>query len=118
MQQLSAQVGDVLVTLVSILVQRLVDDFFEPGGNRGIDTSHRGRRAGENGFDNHAARATAECLASRCHFVEHETEREDVGARVEAVSSNLLGRHVGRSAAYDSNDGIGIGLIGFGIVRR
>ena len=104
-----------LVTLVSILVQGLVDDFFEPGRNRGIDTSHWGRRAGQNRLDNHAARAATERLAARCHFVEHETEREDVRARVEAVSSDLLRRHVRRSAANDSNDGIGILRFGFGI---
>ena len=81
------------------------------GGNRGIDTSHRNRRPRENGFDNHAARAAAEGLAPGGHFIQHETERENIRARVEIVSANLLGRHVGRSAADDSDDRSGI-LIG------
>src|SRR5579862_1131909 len=85
--QISAYLSRVLIALVSIFAQRLVNNFFKPRRNIGIDASRGNGSSGENSFDDHAACAAAKCLASRRHFVQQETEGEDIGARVQIVST-------------------------------
>src|ERR1700692_4563792 len=89
--QISAYVSRMLMALLSILVERLVDDFFKPRRDIGIDAARGNRRPRQNGLDNHAARAAAKRLASCGHFIQQQTEREDIRARVQIVSADLLG---------------------------
>ncbi len=46
-------------------------------------------------------RAASEERASGQHFVQHATEREDVGASVDAIAADLLWRHVAERAEHD-----------------
>ena len=39
------------------------------------------------------------------HLVEHQSEGEDVGARVERLAAHLLGRHVSRRAQLHARAG-------------
>src|ERR1700719_952405 len=78
--QISAYVSRMLITLVSILVERLVDDFFKPRRDIGIDISRGNRGPRQNGLNNHAARTAAKRLAPGRHLIQQQTKREDIRA--------------------------------------
>ena len=48
--------------------------------------------------ENHPRGFRAERQLSRGHFIKHHTERKQIGARVEGLPLDLLGRHVQRGA--------------------
>src|ERR1700731_541313 len=89
--QVSAYVSRVLIALLSILVECLVDDFFKPRRDIGIDISRGNRGPSQNGLNSLAARAAAKRLLPCRHFIQQQTEREDIRARVHIVSADLLG---------------------------
>jgi len=106
--QVGEQVGGALVALVAILLQSLANNLFDARWDTEINGARGNRLASKNSFNDGAAGAAAESLAAGGHFVEHETERKDVGAGVEVVAANLFRRHVGGSSADDSDDRGGI----------
>src|SRR5215469_7279436 len=116
--QCNAQITCLLITLVSILAQRLRYDLFETRGYVGVDTSYRNGHPRQDGLNDGAAGGATKRLAPRGHLVQHQTKREDVRTRVQRVSAHLLGRHVGRSAAYDSDDRSGVRRIASQIHSR
>ena len=72
--QIGAHVGSVLVTQVAILLQRLVDDAFQFGGQVGIHAHGSDRRAIQNlALDYSRAFAPERQCAGR-HFIEHGAE--------------------------------------------
>src|ERR1700730_7147660 len=89
--QITAYISCVLIALLSILVESPVDDFFKPRRDIGIYISRWDRGPRQNGFNNLAARAAAKSLARCRHFIQQQTEREDIRARVQIVSADQLG---------------------------
>src|SRR5215472_1396462 len=88
--QLSVQISRTLMPLVSILLECPIDDFFQSLRDIGIDASNGNRGTRQNRLDNNAARGPAKRLAPCRHFIQQQTEREDIRARVQIVSTDLL----------------------------
>ena len=66
--------------------------------HRGVDAARRHRFAIEDAVEDHRRRVAGETLPAGRHLVEHDAEREQVGARIEILAARLLGRHVGDGA--------------------
>jgi len=70
----------VLVTQVAFLLERGRDDPFKPGRNERIQRRDGTRRAIEDRVIDNRRRAAAECLEACDHFIQHGTEREEIGS--------------------------------------
>ena len=108
-----------LITQLPIFLQRTIDDVLEFRWNFRVQPHRSDRRAIQNGVKNLRRAASRECLFSRHHFIEHQTERKNIRAAVQFFSPRLLGRHV-RECAHScaghaqllrilSHRGIGVG---------
>ena len=78
------------------------------GGGGFEQEARRRRSASKNGFDDRATGSPAERLVAGGHFIEQETQGKNIGAAVEVIAANVLGRHIGRCAADNADDGEGI----------
>ena len=86
-----------LVALFAVLVDSPTDDFFQPRWNFGIKVAQRRRPAAENAFNDRSTGVAGKRLSPGRHFVEQQTKRKDVGARIQVITANLFGRHIRRS---------------------
>ena len=77
-----------------VLLETPADDALDFGWNRCVGPLHRWWIGVEQRTDGVSAGLTVKGAATRQHFVEHRTEREDVGAVVDRLAAHLLGRHV------------------------
>ncbi len=103
-----------LVAEVAIFFEGAVDDFFEARRQVGIEADRGNRRAIQDGFEDEAAGVTAEGERAGGHFIEDDTEREEIAAGVHLFAPDLLGRHVGDGA----QSGAGTGeVLGAGALR-
>src|ERR1022692_4977543 len=84
-----------LTSQVAIFLQRLVDDLFQLW--RGVRVyPHRWyRRSIQDRIKHRACRVAPERQGARTHLVQHRTKRKEIGAGVQFLSPDLLGRHVG-----------------------
>ena len=94
-----------LEALLRVLLEAVQDDPVERGrqrlaplgGRRGVLLEDRVHRLD--------GRVALERAASRQHLVEHDAEREDVGAVIDGLPAHLLGRHVPHRAEHRARAG-------------
>jgi hypothetical protein len=102
-----AEFGGVLEALGGIFLQRLLDDGPQLGREAGHELDERLRLVLQHRVHRlDGVRAAEEALQARA-LVEHDAEREEVGARVDLSADDLLGRHVARLSA----DGADVALV-------
>jgi hypothetical protein len=75
-----------------------VDEVFKFCWKFGIETERSGGSAIEDGFGDNTGSFTTKRESAGGHFVEHYAEGEEIGAGVEFLAADLLGRHVGDGA--------------------
>ena len=86
------------------------------GGSFGNQAVGGGGLAIENGFGDDRGGFSAEGEDAGGHFVEHDAEGEKIGAAVEFLAAQLLGRHVGHGADCGAGAGeIEAGGVGHGL---
>src|SRR6516165_8533109 len=89
-----------LVAQVAVFLQTLRDDSFQFGRYIGID-SYRGNRSPiKDGLEDHSRAFPSERYLPSRHFIEHGSEREQVGSSVQLLSTDLLRRHVGDGSEH------------------
>src|SRR5580765_2439407 len=108
-RKLLAYFGGGLVTLGEIFFESAANDAFKSGRHLRIDFTGRTRIAIEDGVEKESGASGAERQPASSHFVEHDTEREKVGACVEFFGAYLFGRHVGDSAESGAGTGEAFG---------
>src|ERR1700740_794687 len=96
--QVSSQVGSSLIPELAILLQRLVDCFFQLEWHLRIDAAGGNRGAGQNSVGDDSGGVARERLPASGHFIEHQTETENVRACVQFLATDLLWRHVAQSS--------------------
>ena len=92
--EVRANLAGVLIAKLSILLQALADDARQFRGSAGIQPSHRHRRAIQNAVEDRPRAVTVKRRRAGRHFVQHDAEREQVGAGIHVLRPHLLGRHV------------------------
>ena len=93
--EISQQSIDILIALAGIFLKCLGNDLLQPNRNARSQLVYRLRLFVDDRVNNRVAVVTAKRRLPGEHFVDHGTERPDVGALVERVSHRLLRRHVG-----------------------
>src|SRR6185503_478927 len=88
--EIGQQFGGALKAQRLILLERLVDDALDIGGQVGIQPRGRGWRLHQQRLDQHYRVVAAEGRTTRRHLVEHAAERKDVAARVQLLTPRLL----------------------------
>src|ERR1700747_245007 len=83
-----------LITQVAILLQTLVDDFFELGQQIGIQSNGRNWSAIEDRLENQSRALPSEGQRSGRHLIQHSAKRKEIGAGVHFLRPHLLRRHV------------------------
>jgi hypothetical protein len=86
-----------LIPLIEVLAQRLGDNplqFARRRPERRQVRPERGRLLVEDRAHHLDRIHAAKWRPARNHFIEHDAEAEDVGARVHGQSARLFGRHV------------------------
>lgn len=92
--QVRANFRRVLVAELAILHQTLADDVLEFRRHLGIELHSGRRRAIQNRVEDQSRAVTVKGHRPGCHLVQHNAEREQIGAGVEVLRPHLLGRHV------------------------
>ena len=87
-----------MVAQVAIFFHRFEDHLLEFGGQVVIQAHGRDWIFVQDGVKDCAGGFALERERAGDHFVEHDAEGEEVGARIEVFAENLLGRHVGDRA--------------------
>ena len=87
-----------LVTQITILLERSVDNSFEFRRHVGIQAHGRYRSSVQHGIEDHPGGIPAERECSSSHLVQQHAEREQIRARIEFPAPHLLWRHVGDGA--------------------
>ncbi len=64
------------------------------GRNSWIQAHGSNRHPIQNRVEDHSRRVASKWQRARAHFIQHSAEREQVGAGIEFLPLNLLGRHV------------------------
>ena len=88
------------VTALGILLQGLVENPDQPVGKGRIRRGGRGRRLVEEGVEERGECPASKRAPSGRHLVEHDAQREEVGADVHLLPEGLLGRHVAGGAEH------------------
>ena len=96
--QVGSNFRSVLVAQISIFLQSLVDDVFQLRRHVRIQSERRNWRPVQDGVENHPSPLAPEWQGRRRHFVQNRTEGKQVGACIEFLPSDLLGRHVSDGA--------------------
>ncbi len=92
--EIAAQIGRRLIPEVAILLERLRDDPIELRRHRRVHARGRRGLARQQRLERRDRRGAGERQRPGRHLVQHDAEREDVGARVQFVAPRLLRRHV------------------------
>jgi hypothetical protein len=87
--QIGPKLGGGLAGNVAILLQRFIDDPFEFGRHVRIQPHRRYGSAFQNGVEDQPRSVASKRQCARAHLVQHRSEREQVRARVEILTSNL-----------------------------
>jgi hypothetical protein len=102
-----AQLPGRRIALGAIFLQALADDSLEFAGKGGVQLTRGSRCFVQDIVEESYGGRACEGRFARSHFIEHRAEGENVGTRIEGLTSSLFGRHVRRRA--DSEAGIGEG---------
>src|SRR6476660_1126508 len=94
-----------LITKATVFLKGLVDDLFELMWYIRVDPNRWGWHSIQDGFEDHTAGVASEWQRSGTHLVQHRPEREQVGASIAFLPSNLLGRHIGNCAQRRTGTG-------------
>jgi hypothetical protein len=89
--ELGAHLRGMLEAKIAVFLEGAIDDVFELRGEVRIDSNGRERRAIENGVEDQAGGVAAERQCASGHFVQDDTEREQVAARVDIFAADLPG---------------------------
>ena len=84
-----------LVAKITVLLQRFCDEVFQCDRNFRVQPDGRSAGAMKNGSENGPGRSAPKRRRPRRHFIQHDAERIQIGARVQHFSPHLLRRHVG-----------------------
>src|SRR5271156_6277002 len=91
--ELRAHCRGSLVARLAILLECLEDDGFQLYRELRIPLRRRNWRAIQNGFGDDEGGVAGESAMTSNHFVEHQTEGEEIGARIEFFTADLFRRH-------------------------
>ena len=94
-----------MITLVTILSQRLFDNHFQLGRHVVIEASDRFRLRVRDAVDCFRKAGAIERHASRRHLIKYNAEAEDVCAMIHIAAHRLLRRHVVDRAHDDARTG-------------
>src|SRR5882762_3691862 len=83
-----------LISQVAIFFEGAVDELFEFRWQVGIKPHRRHRASIQDSFENYPRSVAAKWQGARGHFVEHDSKRKQVGARIQCLPLDLLWRHV------------------------
>jgi len=92
--QVGTQISSMLVAQIAILLERLVNDPFQFGGQVGIQPYRGHGRLVQDGIKQVGGRGSPEWQLGGGHLVQHRPEGEQVGAGVKLASARLLRRHI------------------------
>ena len=95
-----------LAAQFAALFQSFGDDFFQLGGQTTLQLCGWHWCLVEDGIEGGSRSCTLKGQSSRSHFVEHNAEREQIGAGVEFFAKRLLGRHIGHRTQSCARDGV------------
>ena len=94
-----AKVQRGLVAQLPVLFERLVDDPDQLDRDGRVEVARRHRRFAENRVLDVDGRRSDERAAAGQELVHDDSQREEVGARIQGFALHLLGRHVGDGSA-------------------
>ncbi len=103
--EVGADVGRRLVAKVPVLFERLGDNPVDVRRHGRVEAARGRWVAVEDAVEDHRRRVAGEALPARCHFVQDDTERKEIGARIQGFAAGLFGRHVGHGADRGAHDG-------------
>src|SRR5207302_11375232 len=86
--EISANVGGMLVAQTPIFLQTLRNNPFKFGWEIGIEADWRNRSAVQNRVKYHSRRDTTKREGTCSHFVQNDSEREQIGAGIEFLPQN------------------------------
>ena len=89
----------------AIFFHRAAKNAFEIRRERGIQTQRRYRLLVQNRIQCGDDVAGGEGLFAGSHFVEHNTQRKQIAARIQHFAASLLGRHVNRRSRNHADRG-------------
>lgn len=92
--KVGANLGGHLVAQIFIFLEQLIKDAFEFGRHVAVELHGRNRRAMKNVAENHGAGGTGKRQRARDRLIENRAEGKQIAARVERLTTSLLGRHV------------------------
>src|SRR5437899_12051419 len=97
-----------LVANIAILLERFADGVFEFRRNFRIQAHRRSWCASENSLENFCRSLSSKWLSAGSHFVEHDSEAEEIAARIQLPSTGLLGRHIGDRTQDRAGNGLSV----------
>ena len=103
--QVGQQVGGGLVADAAVLLERLVDDAFQFGGQFRVQAPGRYRGPVQDGIEDDRGGSAGKRQAPCRHLVEDGAEGKEIGAGVKLFAPRLLGRHIGHCAESDPGAG-------------
>jgi len=111
--KVGSYVGGALVAEIAVLLQSLVDDALQLCWKVRVQADRRSRNLVQNRVENCRRSATFEGKAPGAHLVQYDSERKNVGARIQFLGQGLLGAHVshgadgraGRGQMFDPHSG-------------
>jgi len=108
--QVSAKFGGGLAAEVAVFLETFGEELVEFVGDIGIEASEGSRSFVENGVEDSARALSLERERAGSHFVEDYSEGKEVGAGIEFLAEDLLGRHVGDGAESAARTGELVGV--------
>ena len=78
----------------AVFLQRFIDDALQFLRQLWINPDRGNRGMIQNLIKNHRSGAALKGMLARSHFVDHRSQREKIGSRIEVFAAGLLGRHV------------------------
>ena len=110
--QVGPQVRRRLISQLAIFLEAVVDHFLETDRQLGIQHHRRNRRTIEDRRENHGGGLAGKWMVARRALVEHDTQREKIGAWVELFAGRLLRRHVRYGPERDAGYGLFRAVLG------
>ena len=87
-----------LISQFAFLFQRAIDNVLELRRQIRIQTNRSDGRAIHDAVEDHARSFSAKRKRPGGHFVEHDSERKQISARIQRLATHLLRRHVSHCA--------------------
>ncbi len=112
MFEIECDVAGGMETRLGILFQAMLHDALQRRRNIAIGLAEVGRILLEDGAHGVGRRLAVEGALAGEHLVENGAEGEDVGAGIDGLAANLLGRHIARGAQHHAGFGVGVVAVG------